>query len=73
MMFEDTMLDLRQVYSLTDFLRNHRSHIARLEETHKPAVLTVKGKPSIVIQDADSYQELMDRLTRAEEKGKLND
>lgn len=60
------MLDLRQVFSLTDFLRNHKEMVARLSETHKPVVLTVKGKPALVIQDADSYQELMDRLDRAE-------
>jgi prevent-host-death family protein len=60
------MLDLRQVFSLTDFLRNHKEMVARLTETHKPVVLTVKGKPALVIQDADSYQEMMDRLQAAE-------
>jgi prevent-host-death family protein len=59
------MLDLRQVFSLTDFLRNHKEMVARLTETRKPVVLTVKGKPALVIQDADSYQELMDRLDKA--------
>ena len=62
------MLDLRQVFSLTDFLRNHKEMVARVMETHKPVVLTVKGKPALVIQDADSYQELIDRLERAEGK-----
>jgi prevent-host-death family protein len=61
-----TMLDLRQVFSLTDFLRNHKEMVARITETHKPVVLTVKGKPSLVIHDADSYQEIMDRLESAE-------
>jgi PHD/YefM family antitoxin component YafN of YafNO toxin-antitoxin module len=60
------MLDLRQVFSLTDFLRNHKDHIARLVESHKPVVLTVKGKPSLIIQDANSYQQLLDRLEAAE-------
>ncbi len=60
------MLDLRQVFSLTDFLRHHRDHIARLGETGKPVVLTVKGKPSLIIQDAESYQQLIDRLDAAE-------
>jgi len=63
------MLDLRQVFSLTDFLRNHKEMVARLSETHKPVVLTVKGKPLLVIQDADSYQRLLDRLDRAEANG----
>jgi prevent-host-death family protein len=62
------MLDLRQVFSVTDFLRNHKELIARVTETRKPVVLTVKGKPALVIQDADSYQELMDRLEQAEGK-----
>ena len=56
------MLDLRQVFSVTDFLRNHKELSARVTETRKPVVLTVKGKPALVIQDADSYQELLDRL-----------
>lgn len=60
------MLDLRQVFSLTDFLRHHKDHVARLEETGKPVVLTVKGKPALVIQGAESYQALLDRLERAE-------
>ena len=62
------MLDLRQVFSVTDFLRNHKELIARATETRKPVVLTVKGKPALVIQDADSYQELMDRLECAEKR-----
>lgn len=61
------MLDLRQVFSLTDFLRHHRDHIARLGKSGKPVVLTVKGKPSLIIQDAESYQGLLDRLDAAEE------
>lgn len=60
------MLDLRQVFSVTDFLRNHKELIATVTETRKPVVLTVKGKPALVIQDADSYQELLDRLANAE-------
>ena len=59
------MLDLRQVFSLTDFLRNHKELIARVTETRKPVILTVKGKPALVIQDAGSYQELLDRLENA--------
>ncbi|MBA4294324.1 hypothetical protein C0431_15295 [bacterium] len=56
------MVDLRHIFSLTDFLRHHREHISRLEHTHQPVVLTVKGKPSIVLQDAESYQVLLDTL-----------
>ena len=64
------MLDFRQVFSVTDFLRNHKELIARVTETKRPVVLTVKGKPALVIQDADSFQELLDRLERAESNAK---
>ena len=62
------MIDLRRVFSLTDFLRHHRDHIARLGESGKPVVLTVKGKPALVLQDAAGYQELLDRLELAESR-----
>lgn len=32
------MLDLRQVFSLTDFLRNHKELISRFTETRKPVM-----------------------------------
>lgn len=60
------MLDLRQVFSLTEFLRNHKVMVGRVTETHKPVVLTVKGKPSLLIHDADSYQKPMDKDERLE-------
>ena len=56
------MLDTRQIHSLTDFLRNHKAHVVRLKETRLPEVLTVNGRAEVVIQDAESYQELLDRL-----------
>jgi len=60
------MLDTREIHPLTDFLRNHKAHVARLKETHAPEVLTVNGKAQVVIQDAESYQRLLDRLHRME-------
>jgi hypothetical protein len=36
--------------------------VTRLKETHVPEVLTVNGKAEIVVQDAESYQLLLDRL-----------
>ena len=60
------MLDTRNVHSLTDFLRNHKSHVARLKETKSPEILTVNGKAEVVIQDANSYQEMVERLRRME-------
>jgi hypothetical protein len=60
------MLDTRDIHSLTDFLRNHKAHLARLKRTRAPQVLTVNGKAEVVVQDAASYQSMLDRLRHME-------
>jgi prevent-host-death family protein len=60
------MIDLRDIYSLTDFQRNAKQYIQRTKETHKPIVLTVNGKAEVVVQDAEAYQQLLERLEYAE-------
>jgi len=60
------MLDTREIHSLTDFLRNHKVHVARLKVTQVPEVLTVNGKAEVVVQDAASYQAMLDRLHHME-------
>ena len=60
------MLDVRQIHSLTDFLRNHKAHIERMKVTRTPELLTVNGRAELVVQDAESYQALLDRLHRME-------
>lgn len=60
------MLSLNRVHSLTDFLRNHKVFVERLKGSPMPDVLTVNGRPELVLQSADSYQALLDRLERAE-------
>lgn len=57
------MLDAREIYPLSDFQRNAKQFIDQLQESHKPIVLTVNGKASVIMQDAASYQELLDELT----------
>src|SRR5262245_35084162 len=65
-LMEMVMIDTRQIHALTDFLRHHKAHVARLKETKLPEVLTVNGRAEVVIQDAASYQELLDRLHHLE-------
>ncbi len=60
------MLDTREIHSLTDFLRNHKIHVARLKETQIPEILTVNGKAEVVVQDARSYQLMLGRLHHME-------
>ena len=60
------MINIKNIRSLTDFLRNARQHVQRLGETGEPEVLTVNGKAEVVIQDAESYQRLLDEVEYAD-------
>jgi PHD/YefM family antitoxin component YafN of YafNO toxin-antitoxin module len=60
------MIDLNDIYSLSDFQRKTREHIERLKQTGKPTVLTVNGKAELIVQDASAYQAFLDRLDEAE-------
>ena len=63
------MSDSQDVHSLSDFQRNSQKYIQRLKESGQPEVLTVNGKPEIVVQDAASYKkirELADRMQAIE-------
>lgn len=60
------MLDTRQIHSMSDFIRNHKVHVARLKETRAPEVLTINGRAEVVVLDAETYQHLMDRFRNLE-------
>ncbi len=60
------MIDLREIRSVTEFQRNLKDYVGRLKENKTPLVLTVNGRAEVVVQDATSYQALLDRLERAE-------
>jgi prevent-host-death family protein len=66
MTWRRAMIDLREVRSVTEFQRNLKDYVGRLKEKKTPMVLTVNGRAEVVVQDADSYQALLDRLERAE-------
>ncbi len=50
----------QDVQTLAEFSRSPAESIARLRETRRPVVLTIQGKPAAVLQDAESYQRLLD-------------
>jgi prevent-host-death family protein len=56
------MLNLSDIHPLSEFQRGAKAFLAKLRETKAPMVLTVNGKAAAVVQDAESYQELLDRL-----------
>ena len=60
------MIDLREIRSVTEFQRNIKDYIGRLKENKTPLVLTVNGRAELVVQDAESYQLILERLERAE-------
>ncbi len=60
------MIDLREVRSVTEFQRNIKDYVGRLKENKTPLVLTVNGRAELVVQDAESYQLMLERLERAE-------
>ena len=62
------MLDTRQIHSMSDFLRNHKAHVARLKETRTPEVLTVNGRAEVVMLDTETYESMVEQLNDQREK-----
>jgi prevent-host-death family protein len=61
------MLNLTtDIHSLTDFKRRTADFLEQIRETKHPLVLTINGKPELVVQDAASYQELLELKERME-------
>ncbi len=61
------MLDItRDIQSLTNFRRRSSEFIKQLKKSKRPVVLTVKGRAAAVVQDAESYQRLLDIAAQAD-------
>ena len=59
------MLDFqRDIHSLSDFKRHTVQFLQQLKETGQPLVLTINGRAELVVQDARSYQRLMELAER---------
>ncbi|MGK7929362.1 MAG: type II toxin-antitoxin system Phd/YefM family antitoxin [Spirulina sp.] len=57
------MLNLsRDIQSLSNFKRHTSEFIKQMKQTGHPIVLTVNGKAELVVQDAVSYQKLLDMM-----------
>ncbi|RCJ22087.1 prevent-host-death family protein [Nostoc sp. ATCC 43529] len=57
---------IRDIHSLSSFKRNTSEFIQQMKETGQPVVLTVNGKAELVVQDAESYQKLLELLEQLE-------
>lgn len=61
------MLNLGEdIHPLTEFKRNTTGLVKQMKKTRRPVVLTVNGKAELVVQDANSYQRMLERLDRLE-------
>lgn len=61
------MIDIsKDIRSLSDFKRNTTEFVREMKESGKPVVLTVNGRSELVVQDATSYQKLLELVDRLE-------
>ena len=61
------MLDItKDIQSLTNFRRKSAEFLKEMKKSRRPVVLTVNGKAEAVVQDAESYQRLLDSAARAD-------
>jgi len=56
----------RDIMSLSTFKRDSSKVMRQMKKTKEPVVLTVNGKAAVVVQDAESYQKLLELKERAE-------
>jgi prevent-host-death family protein len=57
---------IEEINSLSNFKRNTGDFLEQLKETGKPIVLTINGKAELVVQDAGSYQKLLEIAEKLE-------
>ena len=55
-------IHMEDIHPLTDFQRNAKKHLSRVNRTGRPEVLTVNGKAEAVLIGKRSYQEILDAL-----------
>ena len=61
------MLTLTNIYSVTDFQRNSKNILRKIKASKSPVVLTVNGRAELVMQDAESYQLLLNKVAAFED------
>jgi len=56
----------RDIKSLSSFKRDTPRLLRQLKRTKEPVLLTINGEAAIVVQDVESYQELLDAKEQME-------
>ena len=57
---------VENIRSLTDFRRHTKDYVGKLRESNSPLVLTVNGEAALVVQNAQAFQEVQNRLKQME-------
>jgi PHD/YefM family antitoxin component YafN of YafNO toxin-antitoxin module len=60
------MRSLQNIQSLTSFKRNTVESVEQLKKSQSPLILTVNGKAELVVLGAEDYENLLERVERAE-------
>ena len=56
-------MDITQdIRPLTEFKRDTARFVSRLKDTGRPSVLTVNGRPELVVMDARAWQDVQEQL-----------
>ncbi|CAA6603577.1 Prevent-host-death family protein [Rhodospirillaceae bacterium LM-1] len=55
----------KDIRPLTEFKRDTGRFMSHLKETGRPSILTVNGKPSLVVMDAGAWQDIQDQIEYA--------
>jgi prevent-host-death family protein len=55
----------KDIQSMTTFRNNSAEFLEHLRQTKRPLILTVNGRAAAVLQDAESYQRLLDIAAEA--------
>jgi prevent-host-death family protein len=56
----------RDIRSLSTFKRDTAKLVRQMKKTKEPMILTVNGKAELVVQDAESYQKLLEAKDKIE-------
>ncbi|MDR1452787.1 MAG: type II toxin-antitoxin system Phd/YefM family antitoxin [Candidatus Margulisbacteria bacterium] len=53
---------VQDIKPLSTFKRNTAEIIKHIKETQRPTIITINGSAEVVVQDAESYQSMLDTL-----------
>ena len=56
----------KDIQAMTTFRNNSARFLRHLQKTKRALILTVNGKAAAVVQDAEAYQDLLDRVETIE-------